>query len=338
MSVYQFPQILICGMDSLEKLFDEDYESVLIISDNKLSQRTGTLLKIKRKFDSVFTRNEIIISENANEVFEKGKAYLKANSVERIIAIGDGKILDCGKALSSICDVALICIVENLPGSLSDYDTLDSFLYRKSPDKVIIDPSFINLTDSAEIAYNALGTACLALEAYIMCPDRFISETGKKAFCEIIKHIMPAYRGEISARENLCNALFHAYNSYLNSFDYSWQSVSYRTAQFFSKWNDNKISILAVCITGIAQFLYDNYTEKFTLLADELKPTPVNENKSESLIDEIRKIQATLSIPYAVKNLSLNTEEFINSASCVSEEDRDLFYRCCFGNITFIKN
>ncbi|MCQ2470470.1 MAG: iron-containing alcohol dehydrogenase [Clostridia bacterium] len=339
MSCFQFPQKVISGIDSFEKLFDKDYESVLIISDGNLSQKSGALLKIKRKFDAILTRNETIISDDATELFDKAKKYADVHMPEAIIAIGDGKTLDCGRAVSRLCEIPLVTVIETLPSALTDFETLDIFLYKNSADICIIDPSFINISDSSKIAYEALGIGCLALESAVISTDRYISALAQKSFYEIYKNIMPAYRGEISARENLCNAMLSAYTAFINSFEYSWQSDSFRIASFFSKWSSNRISTLAVAFPSIAEHLYEKDPNgRFSLLAKGLDITPLSEIAPMFLNEEIRRIQATTAVPFALKNFLIDEDEFIASCGEISEEDKDLFYRCYYGSITFIKS
>lgn len=339
MSYLYFPQKVISGIDSFEKIFDKDYESVLIISDGNLSQKSGSLLKLKRKFDAILTRNETIISDDSNELFDKAKKYAEVHMPEAIIAIGDGKTLDCGRAVSKLCEIPLATITETLPTALTDFDTLDMFLYKSPADISIIDPSFINISDSSKIAYEALGIGCLALESAVRSEDRYISALAEKSFYEIYKNIMPAYRGEISARENLLIAMTGAYTSFINSFEYSWQSACFRIASFFSKWSNNRISTLAVCFPSVAEYLYENdKNSRFSLLAKGLDITPLSEIAPMYLNEEIRRIQATTAVPFALKNFLIDEDDFTASCNEISDEDKDLFYRCYYGNITFIKS
>lgn len=338
MSIFNFPQKVYSGINSVEKIFDKDYESVLIISDGVASQRNGTLLKLKRKFDSSFTRCEVIISDDADELFENSKKFVESHIPEAIIAIGDGKTIDCGGAVSRLCNIPFVSIVETLPSSLTEFDTLDLFLYKNTPDICILDPAFIVNSDSSKTAYEALGTACLALECATLCADRYIKAIAEKSFCEIYKNILPAYRGEISARENLCYAMYSAFIAFINSFEYSWESISFRTATFFSKWNSEKISSLAVCITNISEYLYEKYPENFGEIAKQLKLTPMEELAPSFLIDEIRRIQATLTIPFALRNFMIDEDEFLESCNELSQVDKDIFSRCFYGNATFIKS
>ena len=338
MSVIYLPHKVYSGIDSFDKIFDKDFESVLIVSDGGLSQKIGSLLKLKRKFDALLTRSEVIVSENADELFEKGKKYAESHLPEAVIAIGSGRAQDCACAVSKLCGIPLISIIETLPCALSEFDTLDLFLYKNAAEICIIDPSFIIHSDSEKIAYEALGTACLALESAVLCRNRYIKNLAEKAFCEIYKNIMPAYRGEISARENLCVAMYSAYISFINSFDYSWESVSFRISSFFSKWNSERISRLAVCITNLSELFFEKYPEDFSALAKTLHLTPLEEIAPSFLIEEIRRIQATLSIPFSLRNFMIDENDFIACCSELSEEDKNIAGKCFYGNITFIKS
>lgn len=338
MSRLQFPRRLYSGMEAFDNIFDKDYESVLIISDGNLSGKSGSLIKLKRKFDALFTRTEVIVSDDSQELFSQAKKYCGTHDPEALIAVGDGKTLDCGRAVSRLCETPLVCVIETLPCALTEYDTQDMFLYKNSSDVCVIDPSFINISDSSKIAYEALGMACLALESAVCGRDRYITAVAAKAFHEIYKNIMPAYRGEISARENLVSAMYASYAAYINSFDYSWQSAAFRIAEFFSEWNSGRISTLAACITALAEYLNENFSDKFSAFAKGMNLTPLEEIAPIFLIDEIRRIQATVSIPFALKNFVIDENDFTASCKELSDEDRDLFYRCYYGKITFIKS
>ena len=87
----KFPSKLFCGMDSLEKIYDGDYKSVLIISNGGAPMKTGSLLKIKRKFEMDETKAEIIISDSAPELFALTREYTEKNTPDIIIALGGGK-------------------------------------------------------------------------------------------------------------------------------------------------------------------------------------------------------------------------------------------------------
>ncbi len=337
MSVIQLPHKIYSGIDAFDKIFDKDFESVLIISDGILSQKSGTLFKLKRKLDALLTRSEVIVEEDVYEMFEKAKKYAETYLPEAVIAIGSGKVQDCGCAVSKLCEIPLISVVETLPTALTEFDTLDLFLYKNAAEICIIDPLFITQSESEKIAYEALGTACLALESSVVCRDRYIKELAKEAFSEIYKNIMPAYRGEISARENLCCAMYSAYIAFVNSFDYSWESVSFRISSFFSKWNSDRISSLAVCITNLSELFFEKYPNEFTSLAEDLQLTPLKEIAPSFLVEEIRRIQATLSIPFAMRNFMIDEDDFISSCNALSEDEKDISAKCFYGNVTFIK-
>ncbi len=334
----QLPGEIHSGIDALEKIFDKDYESVLIISDGKLSQQSGALLKLRRKFDAMMTGNEAIISDNAQELFDRAKKYADSHIPEAIIAVGDGKTLDCGSAVSKLCGIPLISVIETLPCALCEFETLDLFLYKNAPDICIADPSFISLADSSKIAYEALGMSCLALESAVTCPDRYISSVASKAFYEIMRNILPSFRGEISARENLCSAMLAAYTAYINSFEYSWQSAAFRTASFFSQWNSDRIGILAVSAVNLAEYFCENYSDSYFALAQSFDLTPLDEIASSYLTGEIRRIQASMSVPFAVRHFMPDENDFDSACAGLSDTDRDLALRCYYGNITFIKS
>lgn len=153
----QFPSEVYCGMDSLEKIFNNDYSGVLIISDGNIAHKTGTLAKLKNDFESLMTKTQLIISDDAQTLFQKANRYADLATPDIIIAIGDGKTLDCAAALSKLTGIPFAAIPEASPTALFEYNTLDVFLYKKFPKMCILNPDFILMSDSMKIAYEGFG-------------------------------------------------------------------------------------------------------------------------------------------------------------------------------------
>ena len=190
----KFPSKLFCGMDSLEKIYDGDYKSVLIISNGGAPMKTGSLLKIKRKFEMDETKAEIIISDSAPELFALTREYTEKNTPDIIIALGGGKTLDCAAAVSNISNIPYAALPEVAPTELTEYDTLDIFLYKKMPEICILDSEFIIAANSGKIAYEALALMCMGVESAVKSNNRYVSQIALTAVREIYNNILPSYR------------------------------------------------------------------------------------------------------------------------------------------------
>lgn len=337
MNDMHFPSKLCCGMDSLERLYDDDYKNVLIISNGDVPMRTGALLKIKRKLESCETRTEIIINDSASELFRLTRESAEKNVPDIIIALGDGKTIDCAAAVSNICDIPYAALPTVSPTELSEYDTLDIFLYKQSPELCILDPEFIIAANSGKIAYEALALMCMATESAVKSNSRYISGLALSAVREIYNNILPSYRGEISARENLCSAMYVAFVSFINSFEYSWQSDCYRVASFFSFLGIPMLTGIAAAFSELAEDMFCENEESFSFFAKGLGFYKQQELAALNFIGDIRKLQAMLSVPSAQRAFGIGEKEFQNMCKDMADKDRDLIYRCYYGSLGFVK-
>lgn len=283
------------------------------------------------------TKTELMVSPDCNELFTAGCKYAQTQLPNVIIAVGDGSIQDCAAAISCLTEIPFISLPETAPTAFKEYDTLDIFLYKNLPEICIIDPSFINNADSMKIAYEGLGMMCLALEGSIFSPDRFIKTAAAKSLVEIYNNLVPAFRGEISARENLCKAMYGAYTAYINSFDYSWQSPGFRTAGFFSRWQAPGLSILAVSISTLVRFYIESDFESVNRISKIFAASPYEEFSVLDFADTIRRLQAVLGIPFALRSFGVDESEFLAFCRELSEDEKDLYAQCYYGNISFVK-
>ncbi len=332
-----FPHEIYCGTGALDKVFGKDYSQVLIISDSGPFSAFYAAQEICNSFRSIMTGAELMASQNPESLFKMAYAYANREMPESVIAVGSGFVQDCAAAISRITEIPYVSVVSTAPTHLYEYNTLDIFLYKKMPEICIIDPRFITNADSLGLAYDALGMMTLALEAAVCADDRFVRFTAQKAFAEIYRSIMPAFRGEISARENLCSAMYGAYVSYVNSGNYSWESAAYRTASFFSDSYGAKLHVLAVCITYLAEHFSEILPQRFSRLAEAAEPDVQKSAAAQQLLKNIRRIQATLAFPSSMKNFTVKESGCPVFSDSLSVEEKDFYFQCYYGNVKFVK-
>ena len=331
------PEKIYYGIGSLDRIFDRDYQSVLIASDGDISQKSGALLEIERKFLSLMTKTHTAVSALPQELFEQCRKYVNTQLPDVIVGIGNAQTLDAVRAVSYFSGTPFIAVPECAPSALLEFDTLDVFLCRNMPSVCILDPDFINRRDSSGIAYEAFGTVCLCLESAVYAEDSYVSACAVQALESLFRNILPSYRGEISARENLLKAMYAAFWCYENTFSYSWESPSYLLSSFFSRRDIPKLSVLASALP----FLFGRFREhdetKLFSACRALTQTPDDAERINTALHEIRKVQAILSVPSSVKNFSISEEEFERDASALSERDRELYEKCFNSNTVFVK-
>ena len=332
-----FPREVFRGIDTLKKIFSKDYSDVLIISESEDFTSCSVCDKVQKKFESMLTKTKLIKSENPDELFKSAYSYANIEMPECIIAVGSGRVQDCAAAVSRIAEIPYVSVICTAPTQLCEYNTLDVFLYKNLPDVCIIDPVFITCAESLPLAYDALGMMTLALEAGVLAEDRFVCSAARDSFIEIYRNIMPAFRGEISARENLCNAMYAAYAAYINSREYSWQSPAYRTSLFFDDFSGSKLSTLAVCITYLTEQYCEMKPAEFSYLARLAEPDVSKEKSVQTLKKNIRRIQATLAFPSSMKNYPIDEQDFLICGDNISVEEKDFYFKCYYGNVNFVK-
>lgn len=332
-----FPREVFCGIDTLKNIFNNDYADVLIISGSEDYAFCSVCEKLQKEFESRFVKTKLITAKNPLDLFNPAYSYANVEMPECIIAVGSGCVQDCAAAVSRIAEIPYISIIGTSPTQLCEYNTLDVFLYKKLPDVCVIDPVFVTCADSLSLAYESLGMMTLALEAGVLAGDRFVCSAAKNAFVEIYRNIMPAFRGEISARENLCGAMYAAYVAYINSGEYSWQSPAYRTASFFNDFSGSKLSTLAVCITYLTEHYCELKPAEFACLAQLAEPDASKEKSVQTLKKNIRRIQATLAFPSSMKNYPVNERDFLICGDNIPVEEKDFYFKCYYGNVSFVK-
>ncbi len=309
MSLIQLPEFIYTGMNSLSKILDFSYKSILIITDSETAEKSEVLKILLSKADEKKINSTLVSGDSCISIFSQVEEKLMDVTPEALIAFGDGKILDCVSAISSLSEIPFATIPSVAPTALWDSDSVDAFLSKKLSRICILEPEMIIRANSTKIAYEGMAMLALAGESMQTAQNRYVKSLAQKAFYEIFNNLFSAYTGEISARENLLEGMYWAYVAYVNSYEFSWESALYRYCDFFSAFEIDKLSLLAVSSVQI------------------LKEASVDEN----LIDKVRRLRAKLSIPKSVKNLSVDEEIFLQKTEVLGDEEKELFSACYYG-------
>ncbi len=333
MSVLQLPEYIYTGMDSACKILDLQYKNVLIAADSGVSQNTDIIKILEAKAACCKIKVNTIICDSCLSFFDKVQEKLMEDPPEIIIVAGNGKAIDCISAISSITQIPFASIPMCAPTALWDSDCVDAFLNKKVPKICVLDPEMISSANSAGIAYEGLGMLTLSAESYLYAPDRYIKNLAKTAFLQIYDNLFSAFKGEISARENLLEAMYWAYLAYINSYEYSWESGCYRLCDFFEQFDIDALSILAVSCVGITETVYKDNENELINLSKELGTAKTN--GADYCIECIRKLRAQMSVPMSVKNLGADERKFHELCKEAGEDDARLFSLVYYGDKKF---
>ncbi len=303
MSLIQMPEIMYTGMDSLSKILDLSYKNVLIIADTQSCKNTNVTQILLSKAKEKQLNCHTVINDSCVSIFSAVQEKLMEYTPEILIAAGDGKVLDCACAISSLIEIPFATIPCVAPTALCDSDCIDAFLLKKLPSICVLEPEMIIKANSCKIAYEGLAMLVLAGESMKNAQSRYVRSLAKKAFSEIQSNLFAAYTGEISARESLLEAMHWAYACYVNSYEFSWESPAYRYCDFFALFDVDKLSLLATsCVQLLESAVDDN-----------------------DVLQTVRGIRARLSVPRAAKDLGIDESEFLTRIDEISDEDKETF-------------
>ncbi len=330
MAVLQLPEYIYNGLDSVGGIFEADYKKILVVADSDVPFSSGILDAISKKAHKHGVSAEFLIQENPDDLTEKIQEALMDSVPDVLIAVGGGRTIDCIAVVSALSEIPYYAIPRCAPTALWSEDEVEVIMNRKVPDGYIFDPDIIIGTNSLQIAYEGLGMLTLCAEGCLKAENRYISALAKAAFVQIVTNILPAYQGEISARENLLEAMGWAQISYVNSHSFSWESPCYRLCEFFKVFETDSLSVLAASSVQLIKRIFsdnESILNEITLEAFVKNKSKLNQ---DYLFERIRMLRAKMLVPSCVKNLNVDEEAFTKKLNELSDEDKYLFTECFY--------
>lgn len=330
MAIIQLPESIYTGIDSINHIFDKENKKILIISSVDIENATNILPSVLQKAEKHGVNADLMVSDNPSEIFSAIEEKLLTETPEIIVAVGDGKIIDCIMTVSSVSGIPYYAVPQVAPTVLWETDRAEAFVTRKIPLVCILDPEAITRSNSVKIAYEGLGMLAICAESFLYANDRYIKLVAKTAFVQILNNLFDAFKGEISARENLLEGMYGAYIAYVNSHGFLWESPCYRLCDFFKQFDIDNLSLLAVSCLQLIENIYAEKTELFDELAGETVFMRRSEHPAIDLVEKIRKIRAGMFVPSCIKNLGVQEDWFLRLSVEIGEEDRELFSKCYY--------
>lgn len=332
MAVIQLPKYIYTGMDSIGRVFDNNYKNLLLLTDTEVEKSSSVVSAFFQKAQKHSARAEHIACNDPAELFSLIQEKLVDETPEIVVALGDGKIIDCAMAVSSMSGIPYCAVPQVAPTALWESDNVEAHLSRKIPSVCILDPDMIVGSHSAKIAYEGLGMLALCTESFLLAGDRYVKAVAETAFGRIYENLFDAFRGEISARENLLEGMYWAYISFVNSHDFSWESPCYRLCEFFRPFGIDGLSLLAVSCVQIIKSICNKNGDSLQQLAQRLDITPQKELSGLLLVEKIRQLRAKMAVPSCIKNIGADEEKFLLLSDELSEEDKQMFFDCYYSD------
>ncbi|MBQ8783817.1 MAG: iron-containing alcohol dehydrogenase [Clostridia bacterium] len=337
MAVLQLPEYIYSGMDSISRIFDSECKKMLVISSVDAERSTNILSAFFQKAQKHSVKADFLTEDNPSELFSLIQEKLVDETPELIVAVGDGKIIDCAMAVSSMSGIPYCAVPQVAPSALWESDSVEAFMTRKIPSVCVLDPDIIVNSNSAKIAYEGLGMLTVCAESFLCADGRYVKSMAKTAFRQIYENLFDAFKGEISARENLLEGMYWAYISFVNSHDFSWESPCYRLCDFFKSFGIDALSLLAASCVQVVKNVYKDNESALRELACEVNASNQQELSSMYLIEKIRQIRAKMFVPSCIRNLGADEGRFLILSQELGEEDRQMLFDCYYPDRSYSK-
>jgi len=206
--------------------------------------------------------------------------------------------------------------------------------YELTPDVAIVDPELVMTLPKGITADTGMDVLTHAIEAYVstMASD-YTDGLSEKAVELVFKYLREAYNDGSNkvAREKMHNASTIAGMSFTNAFLGINHSLAHKLGAVFHLPHGKINAILLPYVikynaTKPTKFVsfpkYEYYIadEKYANLARRMGwPAYTNEEGVESLINEVKKLNADLGIPASFKEIGIDEEEFLSKVDILAD-------------------
>ncbi len=332
------PEKIVFGKDSLKKFCPSGCEHAIIVCDSDVIVHQGFLEIIKNESNKIISQVSIVVNNNIGELYNLASEEFFRKDADLIIAAGSASAIECGMLLSHEGKARFTAIPCCSACGMTDFEHGDFFSYRHSPDTVVLDPAIIACVPSGTVAYDGMACFSFAVDALKHCDNIITRSFAVQGAVGILKNIIPASRGVVSALERLMYAMYFAVVAHRNA-SMASKSLLSKTSGFFSGFGYPRSSVCAVIIPDIMEEEEFQMRSGLCQIAVESGIAHIDDYPEfavSKLIDRVRKIQAQLSIPRSVSGFGLNENEYRSRKSVTTVSD-DLLDLCYYGSFKFMK-
>lgn len=332
------PEKIIFGKDTINDFRPESCEHAILICDSEVLLERGFLDLIKTKSTMIISHVSVVVNNNIFELYSQASEIFFEKEADMIIAAGSAAAIDCGMLLSREGRTKFTAIPCCGACGMTDFEGSGYYSYRHSPDTVILDSSVISCMPSGMVAFDGMACFAYAVDALKSADNIIIRDLALAGAAGILNNIIAAYRGNITALEKLMYAMYFSVVAHRNGADLEGSVLS-RTSSFFAQFGYQRPSVCAVIIPTVmedAEFDFRSCLYDISVKAGFAREDDYPDFAVAELIDRVRKIQASLSIPRAISGFGLNENEYLNKKSSTSVSD-DLLDLCYYGSFKFMK-
>ncbi len=335
MSEIFLPQIIAFGNDSLKSLHHELDESAIIVSKNHDFINAEFYNSSNRACFKIIPQENIIVNENINELYDSAIKFISDKNPTKIIGIGSSDIIDLAMLLSYQSGIQFSAVPYGCACGMTDFQGADYTEYRKSPSSVVLCPKFIYSLGSATVVYDALACFAYAIDTLLSCSNNVIYDMAVNGAVGILNTITASFRGDVIALEKLMYHMYYCVVAHRNMTNLG-TSVLNSVTSFFAQLGYPKQSLAALCIPNIMEKYICTPFSEIMRKSSVINYSESDEDCALNLIERVRNIQASMSIPRGVRAYGAD-ESLYNELAEKSKIQRALLDNCFYGSFKFAK-
>lgn len=332
------PEKIIFGKDKIKEFRPEGCEHAILICDSDIFQNRGFLETIKIKSTKIISHVSVVVNQNIFELYNAATEVFFSKEADLIVAAGSSAAIDCGMLLSHESKAKFAAIPCCGTCGMTDFESGEYYSYRHSPNTLLLDPSIISCVPSGMVAYDGLASFSYAIDTLENSDNIITKSFAVQGAVGILKNLIPAYRGDILALERLMYAMYFAVAAHRNGADLENSDLS-KVSKFFADFGYPRSSVCALIVPNIMENKENELRESLFEIAKRTGLAHGDDDPAFAvtrLIDEVRKIQASVGIPRAVSGFGLSDSEYQTKKSNTSVPD-DLLDLCYYGSFKFMK-
>lgn len=332
------PEKIIFGKDKIKEFRPESCEHAILICDSDIFQNRGFLETIKAKSTKIISHVSVVVNQNVFDLYNSAAEIFFSHEADLIIAAGSAAVIDCGMLLAHESGANFTAIPCCGACAMTDFENNEYYAYRRSPNTLILDSSIIKCVSSGMVAYDAMASFSYAIDTLESSDNIITKSFAVQGAVGILKNLIPAYRGDVSALERLMYAMYFAVAAHRNGADLENSDLS-KVSKFFAEFGYPRSSVCALIVPNIMESREHEMRESLFEIAMRTGIAHEDDDPvfaATRLIDEVRKIQASVGIPRAVSGFGLGEREYQTKKSSTSVPD-DLLDLCYYGSFKFMK-
>jgi alcohol dehydrogenase class IV len=350
------PRDIYYGKNSLEVLKTLKGKKAIVVVGGGSMKRFGFLDKIAAclKEAAMETRLfEGVEPDPSVETVMKGAAVMREFQPDWIVSVGGGSPIDAAKAMwifyeypemtfealltpfsvPKLRQKAKFVAIPSTSGTatevtafsvITDYSKGIKYPladFNLTPDIAIIDPLIAETMPPALTAYTGMDALTHAIEAYVSTAHSpFTDPLALKAIQMVLGHLVPSWKGDMNAREQMHYAQCLAGMAFSNARLGITHSMAHKTGAAFSTGHIPHGCANAIYLPFVIKYNAVNAASRYADIARFVGlPATSEAALVQALCDKIENMNKVLEIPPTLKEFGIQEAEFKSKLPSIAE-------------------